>query len=92
MANVNIRVDDTLKRETEGILSELGLSMSAATNLFYKQIVRYGGIPLDLRVERPNAETRAAIKEVQEMKRNPHLHKGFDSVEALFEDLNSDED
>ncbi|MCL1788901.1 MAG: type II toxin-antitoxin system RelB/DinJ family antitoxin [Oscillospiraceae bacterium] len=51
MANVNIRVDDALKRDTEGILSELGLSLSAATNMFYKQVVRYGGIPLDLRVD-----------------------------------------
>ena len=50
MANVNIRVDDNLKRDTESILSELGISISAATNMFYKQVVRYGGIPLDLRV------------------------------------------
>ena len=52
MANVNIRVDDTLKRDTEVVLSELGLSLSAATTLFYKQVVRYGGIPLDLRIDR----------------------------------------
>ena len=39
----------------------------------------------------PNAETLAAIEEVQEMKRNPHLYKGFNSVEALFEDLNDDD-
>lgn len=56
MANVNIRVDDTLKRDTESILTELGLSLSAATTLFYKQVVRYGGIPLDLRVDRTNIE------------------------------------
>ncbi|MDR2558150.1 MAG: type II toxin-antitoxin system RelB/DinJ family antitoxin [Oscillospiraceae bacterium] len=50
MANVNIRVDDTLKREAEEIFTELGLSMSAATTVFYKQVVRYGGIPFELRV------------------------------------------
>ena len=37
----------------------------------------------------PNTETIAAIEEVQEMKRNPHLYKSFKSVEELFEDLNS---
>ena len=42
MANVNIRVEDTLKKSEE-IFAELGLSMSAATNVFYKQVVRYGG-------------------------------------------------
>ena len=53
MANVNIRVDDTLKKEAEAIFSELGLSMSAATNVFYKQVVRYRGIPFDLRISDP---------------------------------------
>ena len=53
MANVNIRVDDALKLKAEEIFSELGLSMSAATNVFYKQVVRYGGIPFDLRVHDP---------------------------------------
>jgi DNA-damage-inducible protein J len=47
-------------------------------------------LPFDLRPPVPNAETIAAIAEVQEMKRNPHLFKSFDSVEALFEDLNDD--
>lgn len=51
MANVNIRVDDTLKHEAESIFTELGLSMSAATNVFYKQVVRCGGIPFDMRID-----------------------------------------
>lgn len=51
MANVNIRVDDALKQEAEGIFEALGLSMSAATNVFYKQVVRYGGIPFELRID-----------------------------------------
>ncbi|MCL2053053.1 MAG: type II toxin-antitoxin system RelB/DinJ family antitoxin [Oscillospiraceae bacterium] len=67
MATVNIRVDDALKRDTEGILSELGLSISAATTLFYKQVVRYGGIPLDLKVDYPNAKTLEALKESEQM-------------------------
>jgi len=50
MANVNIRVDDSLKREAEEIFAELGLSMSAATTVYYKQVVRHGGIPFELRV------------------------------------------
>jgi len=38
-----------------------------------------------------NAITLAAIAEVQEMKRNPQAYESFDSVEALFEDLNDDD-
>ena len=53
MANVNILVDDKLKREAEEIFSELGMSISTATNVFYKQVVRYRGIPFDLRISDP---------------------------------------
>ena len=51
MANVNIRVDDTLKHEVESVFSALGLSVSTATNAFYRQVVRYGGIPFELRID-----------------------------------------
>jgi len=63
MANVNIRVDDTLKKEAENIFKELGLSMTTATNVFYKQVVKYGGIPFELRVD-PfySAENQAHLK------------------------------
>jgi DNA-damage-inducible protein J len=64
MANVNIRVDDMLKKEVEKIFSEIGLSMSAATNVFYKQVVRCGGIPFDLRISDPfySAENQARLQ------------------------------
>jgi DNA-damage-inducible protein J len=63
MATLNINIDDTLKRDTEGILSELGLSISAATTLFYRQVVKYGGIPLELRIDYPNTKTLKALEE-----------------------------
>jgi DNA-damage-inducible protein J len=64
MANINIRVDDGLKKQAESIFSELGLSMSAATTVFYKQVVRYGGIPFELRVNDPfySAENQAHLQ------------------------------
>ena len=37
MANVSIRVDDAVKQRAESICSELGMSLSTATNLFYKK-------------------------------------------------------
>jgi DNA-damage-inducible protein J len=87
MTNVNIMVDDNLKRDTEGIFSELGLSMSAATNLFYKQVVRLGGIPFELKVDRPNAETLEAIAEVEEMEKNPSLGKSYTDVKEMMREL-----
>jgi len=51
MANLNIRVDDTLKKQAEAIFSELGINLSVATTMFLKQVVRYNGIPFELRVD-----------------------------------------
>ncbi|MDO9565229.1 MAG: type II toxin-antitoxin system RelB/DinJ family antitoxin [Candidatus Desulfaltia sp.] len=84
--NLNIRVDEELKRKAEAIFSELGLNMSTAMNMFLRYSVRYGGIPFDLRVEKPNAETIAAIDDVNN---NRNMSKTFDSVSALMEDLNA---
>lgn len=51
MANLNIRVDDTLKQQAELIFSDLGISLSAATTMFLKQVVRHNGIPFELRAD-----------------------------------------
>lgn len=51
MANLNIRVDDTLKKQAERVFSDLGISLSAATTIFLKQVVRYNGIPFELRAD-----------------------------------------
>ncbi|UNC93205.1 type II toxin-antitoxin system RelB/DinJ family antitoxin [Candidatus Contubernalis alkaliaceticus] len=84
--NLNIRVDEELKRQAEAIFSELGLNMSTAMNMFLRYSVRYGGIPFDLRIEKPNAETMAAIDDVNN---NRNMSKSFDSVDALMEDLHA---
>ncbi|MBQ7233118.1 MAG: type II toxin-antitoxin system RelB/DinJ family antitoxin [Bacillales bacterium] len=51
MANLNIRIDDTLKKQVEMVCSELGISLSAATIMFFKQVVRHNGIPFELRAD-----------------------------------------
>ncbi len=51
MANLNIRVDDNLKKQAETVFSELGITLSAATTMFLKQVVRYNGIPFELRAD-----------------------------------------
>ena len=84
--NLNIRVDEELKRQAEAIFAELGINMSTAMNIFLRYSVRYGGIPFDLRIDRPNAETLSAIDDVNN---NRNMSKTFDSVNALMEDLNA---
>lgn len=71
MANLNIRVDDTLKQQAELILSDIGLTLSAATTIFLKQVVRCNGIPFELRAD-PfySAENQARLLTAKERMEN----------------------
>ncbi len=48
MAQVNIRIDDTLKANGDKLFSSLGLSFSSAVSAFVSQAVREGGFPFQL--------------------------------------------
>ena len=45
------------------------------------------GIPFEITRDVPNAETVAAIKEVQAMKENPSLGKSYTDVDAMLKEL-----
>mgnify|MGYP000801230402 CR=1 FL=1 len=77
--NLNIRVDKTLKNDAENVLDEFGISMTTAITMFLKQVVREQGIPFDLHLGTPNAETLAAMGEFYEMKKHPEKYKRYKS-------------
>ena len=82
---VRARIDTGLKKEATAVLSAMGLSVSDAIRLMLVRVVSDKALPFDVRI--PNAETQAAMRDIQEGK-----GKRFDSVEALMADLNDDED
>ena len=65
--NINIRLDKNLKEQAESLLSELGMNMTTAFNIFLRQTVREGKIPFEISVNRPNAVTLASMQEVEDM-------------------------
>lgn len=62
--NVNIRMDETLKQQFDHLCNELGLNMSTAFNIFARTMVRQQKIPFEISLDVPNAETLAAIDDV----------------------------
>ena len=52
-ATLNLRVDPEVKQSAESVLSQLGLSMSTAIDMFLRQVSLTGGIPF--RVALPEA-------------------------------------
>ena len=71
MANINIRVEDDLKAQTEHIFDELGLNMTTAVTAFLKQVVRSGGLPFELRIDPWAARIERALDEADEEAKNP---------------------
>ncbi len=68
-AVVRARVDSRLKRDSEDILRQLGLSQTEAIRMFFTQIVRRRGLPFEVVLQpddnddllRPRAKRQASI-------------------------------
>ena len=65
--NMSIRMDTELKKQADAMLSDMGLNMTTAMNMFLRQVVRKGRIPFEIATDIPNSETLAAMKEVDDM-------------------------
>ena len=82
---VEVRIESDLKQAAEAVFSKLGVSPSDAIRIFYKQVELHQGFPFEVRI--PNAETLAAIEEVE---KHPERLKRYKSVDEMFEDWDAD--
>ena len=85
--NINVRVDSALKQEAESLFDDLGLSMSAAINMFLLSAINYNGIPFEIKRPTPNAETKVALDEYQEMKKNLDKYKRYGSCNEILDEV-----
>lgn len=85
----SVRVDSALKAEVEKCLSDMGMSMSTAINIYLRQIARQRAIPFIISVTPvPNRETLEAIEEGERIAHDPKV-PGYKDMESLREALNS---
>jgi len=82
-ARISSRIDPDLKKKSEAILAEIGIKPSQAITMFYTQIVRQRGLPLELKI--PNEETLEALNE------DLTNAKSYDSAAEMFADFDNDE-
>lgn len=87
--NMSIRMDTELKKQADAMFADMGLNMTTAMNMFLRQVVRQGKIPFEIATDIPNAETVAAIKEMDDMLSGKIPTKRYSSTKELFEDLES---
>ena len=51
-ANVNARIQQSVKTDAEAILAKMGIPRSVAIDMFYRQIILHNGIPFPLTIPR----------------------------------------
>lgn len=71
--NINIRMDENLKKQFDSFCSEVGMSMSTAFNIFARTVVRQRKIPFEISTEKDpfySAENIERLKKsIEQMKK-----------------------
>lgn len=80
---VHVRLDEGLKKEATVALEAMGLSVSDAVRVFLTRVVAEQQLPFALKV--PNAETRAAMAEADEIVATRRAR--FKDADSLINDL-----
>jgi DNA-damage-inducible protein J len=81
---VRARIDGQVKEKAAKVLADMGLSVSDAIRLLLVRVAAEQALPFDVKV--PNAETRAAMAELEK-----GVGKSFDTVAELMADLNAED-
>ena len=81
-----MHMDSELKVQAEKLFAELGMNISTAFNIFVRQSIREGGIPFEITLNKPNAQTLAAMQEAERIAKDPTV-QGYTDMDQLFADL-----
>ncbi len=84
--NMTLRIEPELKEQASVLFNRLGLDLSTATGMFYRQALRCHGLPFDVKINNePNDLTYAALEDAK----NDNVSGPYNSVSSLIEALNA---
>ncbi|MCI8565369.1 MAG: type II toxin-antitoxin system RelB/DinJ family antitoxin [Lachnospiraceae bacterium] len=84
--NVTLRVEPELKAKATALFKALGMDLSTATGIFYRQALRHHGLPFEVKLDEPNEVTYAAMAAAE---KGEDVYGPFDNVSDLMEALNA---
>ena len=88
---MNIRIEPSLKKEVEEVLTDLGMNISDAVTIYFKQIVLTDSIPLQIKRPKFNKKTLEAIKEADEIMKHPDNYKSYNNIYEIIEEIDNEE-
>ncbi|MGL5513976.1 MAG: type II toxin-antitoxin system RelB/DinJ family antitoxin [Sporomusa sp.] len=77
---LNLRVNPSVKQRAEDVLSQLGIPMSTAIDIYLKQISLVGGIPFAVTLPKVPESINADLMNLDELREK--LEKGYADIEA----------
>ena len=94
-SNLYARIEPEVKEKAESILATLGISVSGAINMFYKQIILQKGIPFDVKIP---STTLVDITKLSDSAFDEELDKGYQDMKCgrtikakeVFANINKD--
>ena len=52
--NMTLRIEPELKNQAAALFKDLGLDLSTATGIFYRQALRCNGLPFEVKIDEPD--------------------------------------
>lgn len=94
-ANLYARIEPDVKEQAESILSALGIPVSGAINMFYKQIILQRGLPFEVKLP---VSALVDASQLTEEELSAEIEKGYSDIisgktrpaGAVFKDIYSD--
>ena len=87
-SSLHVRMNAETKQQATAVLAAMGLTASEAVRLLFRRIAADQAFPLELKV--PNAQTRAAMAEIDELVRARKARfASADDMIAELEDASS---
>jgi len=84
---IRVQVDETLKKEADGLFTHLGFDTPTAIRIFLSKTVNERRIPFE--VSHFNAETLEALEESERICRDPNV-KGYTDVDEMIREILAD--
>ena len=90
--NINIRIDANVKQEAENLFEKLGMSISGAINIFFRQAIRLQAIPFEIKAKTPDEEyndyftpdvVKSILESAERIKRGESITFTIDELIAM---------
>ena len=88
--STNLSIDADLKKACQELYADLGMDLTTAVTIFFRQSLRVQGIPFPITRENPNAETLAAMDEYYTIKEHPEKYKRYTTFKEAMKDVLGD--